>query len=68
MNNGNSLLVLGDSGVGKTTFILNFLRIVKSLSGQVHLGSINYNELSSKKWINLGKNIGDFQNHILFEI
>ena len=31
LNNGNNLLVLGDSGVGKTTFILKLLgRIVET--------------------------------------
>tara|TARA_Y100001933_G_scaffold56023_1_gene55568 strand:+ start:18 stop:644 length:627 start_codon:yes stop_codon:yes gene_type:complete len=64
LNNGDSLLVLGDSGVGKTTFIQILAGLLKPTSGQVHLGSINYNELSSKEMDQFrGKNIGMiFQN------
>ena len=64
LNNGDSLLVLGDSGVGKTTFIQILAGLLKPNSGQVYLGSINYNELSSKEMDQFrGKNIGMiFQN------
>ena len=64
LNNGDSLLVLGDSGVGKTTFIQILAGLLKPNSGQVYLGSVNYNELSSKEMDQFrGKNIGMiFQN------
>ena len=64
LNNGDSLLVLGDSGVGKTTFIQILAGLLKPTSGQVHLGSVNYNELSLKEMDQFrGKNIGViFQN------
>lgn len=49
LNNADSLLVLGDSGVGKTTFIQILAGLLKPKSGQIHLDSVNYNELSSKE-------------------
>ena len=49
LNNGDSLLVLGDSGVGKTTFIQILAGLLKPISGQIHLDSVNYNKLSSKE-------------------
>ena len=64
LNNGDSLLVLGDSGVGKTTFIQILAGLLKPTSGQIHLDSVNYNELSSKEMDQFrGRNIGMiFQN------
>ena len=49
LNNADSLLVLGDSGVGKTTFIQILAGLLKPKSGQIHLDSVNYNELSLKE-------------------
>ena len=64
LNNSNSLLVLGDSGVGKTTFIQILAGLLKPISGQIHLDSVNYNELSSKEMDQFrGRRIGMiFQN------
>ncbi len=59
LTKGHSLLVLGDSGVGKTTFIQILAGLLKPTSGQIQLGSTNYNKLSSKEMDQFrGKNIG----------
>lgn len=56
---GEDLLVLGDSGVGKTTFIQILAGLLKSESGEVELCNINYNQLSSKEMDQFrGKHIG----------
>ena len=64
LTEGGSLLVLGDSGVGKTTFIQILAGLLKPTSGQIQLGSINYNKLSSKEMDQFrGRRIGMiFQN------
>ena len=64
LNNGGSLLVLGDSGAGKTTFIQILAGLLKPTSGQIHLDSVNYNKLSSKEMDQFrGRSIGMiFQN------
>ena len=64
INSGESLLVLGESGVGKTTFIQILAGLLKPSSGSLELNSINYSSLSSKKIDEFrGKNIGMiFQN------
>ena len=43
LEKGESLLVLGDSGVGKTTFIQILAGLLNSKSGKIQLGSTNYN-------------------------
>ncbi len=59
INSGDSLLVLGESGVGKTTFIQILAGLLKPSSGSLELNSINYSNLSSKKMDEFrGKNIG----------
>lgn len=59
LTKGHSLLVLGDSGVGKTTFIQILAGLLKPTSGQIQLGSTDYNKLSSKEMDQFrGKNIG----------
>ena len=59
INSGESLLVLGESGVGKTTFIQILAGLLKPSSGSLELNSINYSSLSSKKMDEFrGKNIG----------
>ncbi len=59
INSGESLLVLGESGVGKTTFIQLLAGLLKPSSGSLELNSINYSSLSSKKMDEFrGKNIG----------
>ena len=59
INSGESLLVLGESGVGKTTFIQLLAGLLKPSSGSLELNSINYSNLSSKKMDEFrGKNIG----------
>ena len=59
INSGESLLVLGESGVGKTTFIQILAGLLKPTSGSLELNSINYSSLSSKKMDEFrGKNIG----------
>ena len=59
INSGESLLVLGESGVGKTTFIQILAGLLKPSSGSLELNSINYSNLSSKKMDEFrGKNIG----------
>ena len=56
---GESLLVLGDSGVGKTTFIQILAGLLNSKSGEIELGNTNYNKLSSKEMDQFrGKYIG----------
>ena len=59
INSGESLLVLGESGVGKTTFIQILAGLLKPSSGSLESNSINYSSLSSKKMDEFrGKNIG----------
>jgi len=59
LDKGESLLVLGDSGVGKTTFIQILAGLLKSKSGKIKLENTNYNELSSKEMDQFrGKYIG----------
>jgi len=56
---GEDLLVLGDSGIGKTTFIQILAGLLKSESGEVELCNVNYNQLSSKDMDQFrGKHIG----------
>jgi len=56
---GEDLLVLGDSGVGKTTLIQILAGLLKSESGEIELCNINYNQLSSKEMDQFrGKHIG----------
>ena len=59
LKNGESLLVLGDSGIGKTTFVHILAGLLKSKSGIVNLNNTNYNTLSSKEMDQFrGQNIG----------
>ena len=59
LKKGESLLVLGKSGVGKTTFIQILAGLLKAKSGNVKLGKTNYNTLSSKHMDQFrGKHIG----------
>ena len=59
LEEGGSLLVLGDSGVGKTTFIQILAGLLKAKSGKIELGNTNYNKLSSKEMDQFrGKYIG----------
>tara|TARA_B100000700_G_C14892288_1_gene783309 strand:- start:173 stop:799 length:627 start_codon:yes stop_codon:yes gene_type:complete len=59
LKNGESLLVLGDSGIGKTTFVHILAGLLKSKSGIVNLNNTNYNTLSSKQMDQFrGQNIG----------
>ncbi len=59
LTKGGGLLVLGDSGVGKTTFIQILAGLLKPISGHIQLGSTNYNKLSSKEMDQFrGKHIG----------
>ena len=46
LSEGDSLLVLGNSGVGKTTFLHILAELLKSESGKIQLGNTNYNDLS----------------------
>ena len=59
LHQGESLLVLGDSGVGKTTFIHILAGLLKLKSGKVELCNTNYNMLSQKEMDRFrGKHIG----------
>ena len=59
LKNGESLLVLGNSGVGKTTFIQILAGLLRSKSGRVDLNNTNYNTLSAKEMDQFrGRHIG----------
>lgn len=59
LQKGDSLLVLGNSGVGKTTFIQILAGLLKPNSGEVELFSTNYNKFSPKEMDQFrGKHIG----------
>ena len=59
LSDGGSLLVLGNSGVGKTTFLQILAGLLKSESGKVQLGNTNYNDLSANEMDYFrGANIG----------
>ena len=59
LKKGESLLVLGESGVGKTTFIQILAGLLKSTSGSIELCNTDYNNLSSKEMDQFrGKYIG----------
>ena len=59
LNDGGCLLVLGNSGVGKTTFLQILAGLLKSESGKVQLGNTNYNDLSANEMDYFrGANIG----------
>jgi len=48
LEKGESLLILGESGVGKTTFIQILAGLLQPKSGKIELYKQNLNELSSK--------------------
>jgi len=59
LEKGESLLILGDSGVGKTTFMQILGGLLKSKSGKVELSNTDYNKLSRKEMDQFrGKHIG----------
>ena len=59
LEEGESLLVLGESGVGKTTFMQVLAGLLSSKSGTVELGNTHYNQLSAKEMDQFrGKHIG----------
>ena len=59
LEEGESLLVLGESGVGKTTFIQILAGLLSSKSGTVELRNTHYNQLSAKEMDQFrGKHIG----------
>jgi len=49
LQKGENLLVLGESGVGKTTLIQILAGLLKSESGKVEFCNTDYNKLSSKE-------------------
>ena len=59
LNKGGSLLVLGKSGVGKTTLIHLLAGLLQPSSGRIELNGTNYADLSNKKLdLFRGENIG----------
>jgi len=59
LEEGGSLLILGDSGVGKTTFIQILAGLLQADSGKIKLGNTDYNKLSAKEMDQFrGKHIG----------
>ena len=49
LKKGTSLLILGESGVGKTTFLQILAGLLAPKSGTVNLNHTNYQDLSSKE-------------------
>lgn len=59
LQKGENLLVLGESGIGKTTFIQILAGLLKPSKGNIELNGTNYQDLSSKKLdVFRGKHIG----------
>ena len=59
LKKGESLLVLGDSGVGKTTFIHLLAGLLQPKLGHIKLNGTNYDNLSAKELdLFRGKHIG----------
>lgn len=59
LNKGESLLILGKSGVGKTTLIHLLAGLLQPSSGRIELNGTNYADLSNKKLdLFRGENIG----------
>ena len=59
LKKGDSLLVLGESGVGKTTFIHILAGLLRPKSGIIELNGINYHDLNDRELdLFRGENIG----------
>ena len=59
LQKGENLLVLGESGVGKTTLIQILAGLLKSDSGKIEFGNTDYTKLSTKEMDQFrGKHIG----------
>lgn len=59
LRTGENLLILGESGVGKTTFIQIIAGLLKPKTGLVELNGTNYHKLTQKKLDQFrGKHIG----------
>ena len=48
LKKGENLLVLGDSGIGKTTFLQILAGLLLTKSGNVELNGTNYQKMSTK--------------------
>ncbi len=49
LNDGEDLLILGKSGIGKTTFIQLLAGLLVPKQGSISLNGVSYNDLSPKK-------------------
>ena len=65
---GDSIAVIGQSGVGKSVFLKHINGLIKPNSGTVHIDKVDINSLSFKKKQNLRKNMSMvFQFGALFD-
>jgi len=59
LKKGDSLLILGESGVGKTTFIHILAGLLRPSSGIIELNGVNYHDLNDRELdLFRGENIG----------
>ncbi|AUC84273.1 ABC transporter ATP-binding protein [Polaribacter sp. ALD11] len=59
LDKGESLLILGASGIGKTTFLHLLAGLLKPIKGNVHINNVVLNRLKNNKLDTFrGKNIG----------
>jgi len=59
LNAGENLLILGDSGIGKTTLLHLLAGLLKAQSGEIKIADVEFSKLSSKDADRFrGQNIG----------
>ncbi len=65
---GESLVIIGGSGAGKSVLIKNIIGLLKPEKGSIIINGVDVTKISKKKWVEIRKNFGMlFQNAALFD-